>query len=145
MKKVQLTFEEIAILTYLQATHDDQDTREWAEHANEVHRTTRRGAAELADIDAESVEICLIFGNDGFATDARSQREVATVVRKLVEMEIEILGFGVESTGHTWAIKVQHNDHETLLLLVRNAWHDACGIVKARERAAINAYLTTPW
>ena len=118
---------------------------EWAEHANEFHRTTRRDAVELGETDAETCEACLIYGNDGFETDARSQREVATVARKLLEMGIPILGFGVEPTGHTWAIKVHHNDHELLKLLVRNAWHDACGIVKERERAAMNCYLTTPW
>jgi len=47
------------------------------------------------------------FGNDGYTTDDRVQREVSALRRQLQEVVLEELGFGLSDDGHTWALLVR--------------------------------------
>src|SRR6185437_9385405 len=47
------------------------------------------------------------FGNDGYTKDNRAQREVSALRRRLQEVALEELGFGLSDDGHTWALLVQ--------------------------------------
>ena len=73
----------------------------------------------------------VIYGNDGFADDIRSRIEVVRLVQHLSDEEIEILGFGVDGDGVTWAMEVDSEDHELLEALLWNAWQHACESISA--------------
>ncbi len=47
------------------------------------------------------------FGNDGYTTDERAQREVSVLRRLLGKAALEELGFGLSEDGHTWALLVR--------------------------------------
>lgn len=129
MKK--LTATETAALNRLQAKFtDDEDTIAWAEYINQHHSDNHRGASENDDSFDEIGNVChecLVFGNDCFETDSRSQIEVALLALKFDELGIEITGFGIDPTGQTWVMKALHEDQQLLKLLVWNAWFEACG------------------
>jgi hypothetical protein len=50
---------------------------------------------------------CVIYGNDGFSTDVRSQREAVRVAKQIEEMGYEIEGFGLAGEGYTWALTIR--------------------------------------
>lgn len=48
--------------------------------------------------------VLVLFGNDGFATDQRTKREVETVTQSLRLLGAEDLEFGTDKAGDSWAI-----------------------------------------
>jgi hypothetical protein len=52
--------------------------------------------------------VLILFGNDGYATDARSQGEVEYVRKRLPDFEAKELGFATDKDGgYSWAMLVQ--------------------------------------
>ncbi len=47
-----------------------------------------------------------VFGNDGYAEDARVKTEVAALRGRLEEAVLDELGFGLSEDGHAWALLV---------------------------------------
>ncbi|MCC9602897.1 hypothetical protein LOC67_20295 [Stieleria sp. JC731] len=90
---------------------------------SEENFSAHRGAAEIDD--GPDIEYqCIVFGNDGFESDVRSRKQVARLAMKLDELEIPLLGFGVEPDGYTWALRVDFEDAELLDLVVWDVWFD---------------------
>ena len=50
---------------------------------------------------------CVIYGNDGFSTEVRSQREAVRVALEIEAMGHEVEGFGVSEDGYSWALVVR--------------------------------------
>jgi hypothetical protein len=48
-----------------------------------------------------------VYGNDGFSSDARSQREAVRVAHRVEAMGHEIEGFGLSGDDYSWAIVVR--------------------------------------
>lgn len=65
--------------------------------------TTERGAM-LIRCTADGSMVAALYGNDGYARDARSRCEVELVRRWLKDAAVEELGFGLSSDGVTWAL-----------------------------------------
>jgi hypothetical protein len=84
----------------------------------EVHR----GAVPCKDLEG----VAVVFGNDGH-NDARAQQEVKLLRDRLAKAGIDVLGFGVEAGGYTWAILCRTDDLGFLNGAVWEAYHFACG------------------
>jgi hypothetical protein len=77
----------------------------------------------------------IIFGNDGYTNDPRSQREAEIVLHRLPE-DNPVLGIDVE--GCSWAIVVTDYsrtkfDEEDLDRMVWDAWMQACDEAMANK------------
>lgn len=118
-KRFRLTKKERKILDRLQTELDDRKAMGWATMAYTRHFDAHRGSWKVPGKRSE----CVIFGNDGFASDARAQIEVARLVQKLERLKIEILGFGTsKGDGYSWALRVVFKDADLLDHLVWNVW-----------------------
>ncbi len=96
-----------------------------AQFANEFLMHRHRGV-----INCDSYHI--IFGNDGWATDQRSRKEMSDVWEKLREYKPES-GFSGDKT--TWALVLTDHsrslfDEEELNQLVWDTWMEVCDKVK---------------
>ena len=91
-----------------------------ANFAHEAMFSTHRGAAQISE------EVAVIFGNDGNPTEIQnsSYAEVKELRRRLVEAEIEEIGFGLSNEeGYSWAMIVRAmEDDEDLNQLVWDCW-----------------------
>jgi hypothetical protein len=70
----------------------------------------------------------VLFGNDGYETDIRSQREVEIVLDELADHEPVL---GVNENGITWAVVLtdftrMKFDEDELRRIVWDAWMSAC-------------------
>ena len=68
----------------------------------------------------------IIFGNDGFSDDLRSQIQVCRLYDELEEEGIRVIGFGLDPDCVTWTLEVASDDCELLLELVWSCWTAAC-------------------
>jgi hypothetical protein len=66
------------------------------EHLFEAHR----GALQW------DRNVVAIFGNDGWAEDACTKRQVELLREKLRELQVVELGFGTASDGYSWALLI---------------------------------------
>lgn len=82
--------------------------------------------------------VCVVYGNDGFLTDVRSQREAARVALKIEAMGYEVEGFGLSEDGYSWALVVRFK-HGTpksereyidwrLNAIVSDVWFEMAGL-----------------
>lgn len=97
-----------------------------AEHIN--HNLTHRHRGVL-DCDDKLI----IYGNDAYESDERSQEEVDLMRRELVELDLPISEFGVSRNGHTWAMVVDLDEHRSVEHAeiehrLWTCWKQACGI-----------------
>jgi hypothetical protein len=78
----------------------DAEAARAANYISEHNFSAHRGA-----IPWRQQGVVAIFGNDGYATDDRSKREVELVRQKLPVIRAQELGFGVDSTkGYSWVM-----------------------------------------
>jgi hypothetical protein len=72
--------------------------------------------------------IAVAFGNDGYATDARSQREVAELRKMLAGGRSREIGFATAAEGYSWALACDLADSglrpSTLDLCLWMSWYD---------------------
>ena len=98
----------------------------WAVLAHDHHMDIHRGAWEIVDeADERRTDYVVVFGNDSFDEDVRSQKQVALLVGQLDRYGIKILRF--EQYQGTWAMGVRHRNGNLLGLFVWDAWFRACG------------------
>ncbi len=81
----------------------------------------------VLDLDDKVV----IFGNDGYAKDERSRREVDLMRRELAKLELTPSGFSVCADGYSWAMIVANYQHldidcDQLQNLLSDCWSAAC-------------------
>ena len=132
----RLTKVEKEILNRLQTEFDDKKTKSFATRAYRRNFSVHRGARKVAPNE------CVIFGNDGFTSDVRSQVEVAKLVQELDRLGIKIVGFGLgEDEGYTWALRVAFHDDFVLDRLVWHIWFvGSCGMRSSPVAASLNTY-----
>lgn len=133
----RLTSVEKEILNRLQTEFNDKTTKSFATKAYRRNFSAHRGARRVARNE------CVVFGNDGFSSDVRSQVEVARLVQELDRLGIKIVGFGLgKDDGYTWAMRVAFHDDFLLDRLVWHIWFVAsCGMKGSPMVARLNAYL----
>jgi hypothetical protein len=94
--------------------YGDAEARRAANHFSENHFEAHRGAMPW-----ETLGVSVVFGNDGFATDSKTKREVELVRAALSYLGIAELGLGVsDEDASTWALLAQTDLHERLSKLV---------------------------
>jgi hypothetical protein len=100
-------------------------------------RLFERHRGAYADEDGTIV----VFGNDGFADDKRSRREVAQVVEDCQSLGLGLEAFGVCRDGYTWALVMScpcGESDETLVSSIQravwDAWCDASGVPRPSDR-----------
>lgn len=71
--------------------------------------------------DPESL-ICVAFGTDGYAEDARSRVEVGVLREYLRARSIDELGFGVSEDGSTWVMIIRAESPDELQQVLRESW-----------------------
>ena len=81
----------------------------------------------------------LIYGNDCYADDPRSRREVELLIQRLKQLEIFKHEFGLSSDGNTWALLIRNYrgddiPMDDLVTMVTDAWVIACEEQRTRER-----------
>ena len=97
-----------------------------ADAVAEQHFDVHRGAMTTELHFGEPAIV--LFGNDSYARDERTRRQVELVRDALVRYGIRILGFGVDTEeSYSWAILVDSED-EDLGDLVWAAWAEARGL-----------------
>lgn len=96
------------------------DARSEREAERNSYEAWRRGAYSITSSQS------IIFGNDSFTKCNRAKKEVALVVATLNSLGIPILGFGLDSDGCSWAMRVKSTEEELLDLVVCNAWFTVC-------------------
>jgi hypothetical protein len=81
----------------------------------------------------------VVFGNDGFAKDHRSRREVAHVVGVCLHLGLDLEAFGVCGEGCTWALVVSCPSEESVEAITAvlhqetfAAWFEASGVPVSR-------------
>jgi hypothetical protein len=127
--KTELSGDEQGILNQLLAL-DTPSCGNAAEYAREQYIAVHRGVFPGSN--------SVIFGNDCFNTDVRSRLEVCKLVENLNDDGIDILGFGTDADGVTWAMEVASDDPEWLQGMLWGAWTSACDEV-CGDAAAENA------
>jgi hypothetical protein len=86
----------------------------------------RRGALTLG-LPRGVGQVIGVFGNDGYAADARVKHEVAALRRRLQEATLAELGFGLSEDGHAWALLVGPGSTQ---------WHTSSGEIPAKALVA---------
>src|SRR4051812_47946147 len=76
-----------------------------ASYVREFPPRARRGALTIR-LPGSAGRVIGVFGNDGYATDARVKTEVATLRGRLQEAVLDELGFGLSEDDHAWALLV---------------------------------------
>ena len=97
-----------------------------AEHVNQNLTHRHRGVLDCHDK-------LIVFGNDAYESDERSQEEVDLMKRELAELGLPVLEFGISQDGHSWAILVEIGEHRSIELTeieqrLWTCWKQACGI-----------------
>ena len=84
----------------------------------------------------------VLFGNDGYDSDARSRKEVELVRSGLEAMGLKTHGFGTgypdEDGNGSWAVVVENYSGQPMNIpdleaLVRKAWDQACDLKVAGQ------------
>jgi hypothetical protein len=104
---------------------------------------THRGAV-LVRRTSDGNVVAAVFGNDNYAFDGRSRREVELIRQQIRKGSLAELGFGLSTDGYSWAILVEADQHTcqtvvgkafqvemaraTLEEAVWDAWRRACGV-----------------
>ncbi|WP_145085520.1 hypothetical protein [Anatilimnocola aggregata] len=75
----------------------------------------------------------ILYGNDGYEKDQRSQEEVELIKRYLADRKLEVSEFGQSTEGFSWAIVVSNRQRNristnTLEKRLWECWQQACGI-----------------
>jgi hypothetical protein len=114
---------------FIDADHADVDYRE--------NFSVHRGAWKVVRNE------CVVFGNDCFSDDIRSQIQVARLVQELESLGVKIKGFGISKDGgYTWALRVAFKDDYLLDRLVWHIWFVVfCGMEDNPARAELNERL----
>jgi hypothetical protein len=99
------------------------------------HYSSHRGAYSITRSQS------IIYGNDSFTECNRAKKEVALVVATLNSLGIPILGFGLDSEGCSWAMRVKSTDEDFLRLVVWNAWFEVCVPEANPVKEALDSYL----
>ena len=147
-RRLRLNCTERRILKRLENDLKDCWTESFALLAHDQHFQAHRGAWEVADEedydeDQGIVEECIVFGNDGYATDVRARKEVAALVRRLESLGIEVLGFGLSPNRYSWAMRIAHNEGNLPEALVWDVWFcDVCGMKRSPLALQLKRALT---
>ena len=75
----------------------------------------------------------VLFGNDGFQTDQRSQEEVELIKRYLRDRKLEVSEFSPCQEGYSWAIVVNNYQRKRINInslerRLGECWQQACGV-----------------
>ncbi|QDU29460.1 hypothetical protein ETAA8_45700 [Anatilimnocola aggregata] len=75
----------------------------------------------------------ILFGNDGYEKDQRSQEEVELIKRHLADCKLEVSEFGQSTEGFSWAIVVNNYQRKRISTnrlekRLWECWQQACGI-----------------
>jgi hypothetical protein len=100
---------------------------DWDEEAVAMarHVGTHMFSAHRGAMAWRQTGISVVFGNDDYADDPRSKDEVTRVKDWLNELNIKVLGFGIDpDDGYSWAMLVETSDIRMLNDLVWSSWDD---------------------
>lgn len=96
-----------------------------AEFAGECLFHRHRGVLDCGDK-------VILYGNDGYEKDQRSQEEVELIKRYLADRKLEVSEFSPSDEGFSWAIVVNNYQKKRISInrLERRlweCWQQACG------------------
>jgi hypothetical protein len=69
-------------------------------------------AAMLVRLDKQGTFLGAVFGNDNFAANCQTRREVELLRRQLTDVGMEELALGTSDDGYTWALLVKTDNQE---------------------------------
>jgi hypothetical protein len=101
---------------------DDDMAKQNANLYQRIHRTAARGAATVI-----MGYPCMAFGNDDYAGDTRSRREVQLLRQHVLAANIPILGFGLSDDSKTWLMILGTADGDLIRDLLGRAHDEAFG------------------
>jgi hypothetical protein len=97
-----------------------------AEFAGECLFHRHRGVLDCGDK-------VILYGNDGYEKDQRSQEEVELIKRYLEDRKFEVSKVGQSAVGYSWAIVVNNYRRRRISISrlekrLWECWQQACGI-----------------
>jgi hypothetical protein len=102
-----------------------------------------RGIAAWDDIGTPR---CVAYGNDGYATDVRSQVEVGVLRKYLGEIGVKELGFAVCPDGYGWLMIIGADHSKVTVDLLQRAWMGATFKVRFQgSQATVDELVEEIW
>ena len=97
----------------------EKSTSPWDEIAKKVAEFIHQEMFEShrGVIPSQYQNVMAAFGNNGYSTNIKSQREVDATREFITDRSGQVLGFGVSSNGYSWAILYHADNMESFEVL----------------------------